>query len=216
MKKYLCFLILPIITVIAQIGYMDTFQRFLSYMLYVVVESGVSFCVYILIEKLLKKYTKTSSMAIITSIMIFLDQGIKLLIWKFNVKFHIIGELLQIRISKNINQMAMLNFLKIELSTPIVLTLKILCLALLIFVYIKFKNNYPQIKPIMILLLSAQLANILDSALWGYTLDYVYFYKLTTYDLKDFYIDSSVAIGFYTYIKIAIQKESEKKKLQKS
>lgn len=45
-----------------------------------------------------------------------------------------------------------------------------------------------------IMFLTAMTASVIDSALWGFTVDYLNFYQLFCHDLKDLYVDT--AVGF--------------------
>jgi hypothetical protein len=42
--------------------------------------------------------------------------------------------------------------------------------------------------------LTAMTASVIDSALWGFTVNYLNFYQLFCHDLKDLYVDT--AVGF--------------------
>ena len=59
---------------------------------------------------------------------------------------------------------------------------------------IKWKQKNQYYAYAYILFLTAMTASVIDSALWGFTVDYLNFYHLFCHDLKDLYVDT--AVGF--------------------
>ena len=123
-----------------------------------------------------------------------IDQLIKIIIYKFDFHAKLVGSLLRIEPTENLNQTAMFNFLNLELDNTFIIIFKAVLILALFFIFIKLKNKGTCIWYAFVLLLSASIANLADSVAWGYSLDYVLFSRLTCYDLKDFYVDT--AIGF--------------------
>ncbi|MDE6709847.1 MAG: signal peptidase II, partial [Oscillospiraceae bacterium] len=134
-------------------------------------------------------------MAVLTAVILsVVDQLIKIIIYTFDFNAKLVGSLLRIEPTENLNQTAMFNFLNLELDSTFIIIFKAVLILVLFFIFIKLKNKGAYIWYAFVLLFSASIANLADSVAWGYTLDYVLFSRLTCYDLKDFYVDT--AIGF--------------------
>ena len=195
MKKILIFFIVPLSTVLFNIVHFDTVFQWLSSFVYIFVNVTFSIVCYKLFDSN-RLSTKSSKKQIIILIiaLTLIDQLIKVIIHFTQSSIGIIGEIFRIKISKNTNQTAMFNLFGIELDTLLITIMKLFLIVLLIVFFMKIKNKSNNLWCAFILLLSASIANFIDSAVWGYTLDYIYFYRLVCYDLKDFYVDT--AIGY--------------------
>lgn len=191
MKKILCFLILPVVFILTRVPLVKEASQIISFGLFI----AVNFTVSLLFYFILKKVEFTLPMAILTAVLLSAaDQIIKIIIYKFDLSTELVGYFLRIEPTKNLNQMAMLNFLNLELNHTFIIIFKAFWVLALFCIFIKLKNKSAYIWYAFVLLLSASIANLADSIAWGYTLDYVFFSRLTCYDLKDFYVDT--AIGF--------------------
>lgn len=191
MKKILCFLILPVVFILTRVPLVKEASQIISFGLFI----AVNFTVSLLFYFILKKVEFTLPMAILTAVLLSAaDQIIKIIIYKFDLSTELVGYFLRIEPTKNLNQMAMLNFLNLELNHTFIIIFKAFWVLVLFCIFIKLKNKSAYIWYAFVLLLSASIANLADSIAWGYTLDYVFFSRLTCYDLKDFYVDT--AIGF--------------------
>lgn len=191
MKKILCFLILPVVFILTRVPLVKEASQIISFGLFI----AVNFTVSLLFYFILKKVEFTLPMAILTAVLLSAaDQIIKIIIYKFDLSTELVGYFLRIEPTKNLNQMAMLNFLNLEPNHTFIIIFKAFWVLALFCIFIKLKNKSAYIWYAFVLLLSASIANLADSIAWGYTLDYVFFSRLTCYDLKDFYVDT--AIGF--------------------
>ncbi len=190
-KKIWCFLVLPIIFVAARIWTAADLSQLISFGLFVAASFLVSLLLYFLLCKIDFTLKKTIFMI---AFLALTDQLLKLVIYKNKFGANLIGPLLRIEMTKNVNQTAMFNYFDLEFDTLVVIIFKIVTFLVLCCIFAGLKNKSANIVQMFILLLSADISNIADSVIWGYTLDYVYFYKLTCYDLKDFYVDTAIGI----------------------
>lgn len=191
MKKILCFLILPVVFILTRVPLVKEASQIISFGLFI----AVNFTVSLLFYFILKKVEFTLPMAILTAVLLSAaDQIIKIIIYKFDLSTELVGYFLRIEPTKNLNQMAMLNFLNLELNHTFIIIFKAFWVLALFCIFIKLKNKSAYIWYAFVLLLSASIANLADSIAWGYTLDYVFFSRLTCYDLKDFYVDTGIGL----------------------
>lgn len=191
MKKILCFLILPVAFILTRIPLLKEASQIISFGLFIAVDFTVSILFYFI----LKKVEFTLPRAILTAVLLSVtDQLIKIIIYKFDLSTKLVGYFLRIEPTKNLNQNAMFNFLNLELNSTFIIIFKAVLVLALFCIFIKLKNKSAYIWYAFVMLLSASITNLADSVAWGYTLDYVFFSRLTCYDLKDFYVDT--AIGF--------------------
>lgn len=123
-----------------------------------------------------------------------LDQVIKLVISCLNVEGIIWNDIVGIKTVMNKEQMAILNFLKINLGDSTIAFIKLIIIVAISVVFLSIKKKNRNCIYSFIFLLAASIATLLDSMIWGYTLDYIYFAGFTCYDLKDFYVNT--ALGF--------------------
>jgi len=191
MKKTLCFLILPIIFIITRLPFIKEPQQLVSFGLFILADYGVSLLFYFILNKTGSALTRSVLSALILSAA---DQLLKIAVYISDIRIRLIGDFLKIQPTENLNQTAMFNFLGLEFGRVPVIIFKAVIVLALIFIFWKLKYKSPYLWHAFTLLLSAGLVTLADSVFWGYTLDYVYFYRLTCYDLKDFYVDA--AIGF--------------------
>ena len=204
----LMFLIVPLCTIIFQLFYINTVKQAVSSIIYI----GVNFCFSLLCYKLFNKANINLSnskvkIAVLIISLSAIDQILKIIIHISQARFNIIGEFFCIKISKNINQAAALNLFGIEINTLFIALMKLLLIILIIIAFKKFKKKSNNLLCAFVLLLAGSISNFIDSAVWGYTLDYIYFYKLVCYDLKDFYVDTSVG---YLLIAFLFSKKEQK------
>lgn len=94
----------------------------------------------------------------------------------------------------NRGQSALYSFFNIHMQTAVIIIQKILIFGAVTVVYIKWKQKNQYYAYAYILFLTAMTASVIDSALWGFTVDYLNFYQLFCHDLKDLYVDT--AVGF--------------------
>ena len=191
MKKILCFLILPVVFILTRVPIVKEASQIISFGLFI----AVNFTVSLLFYFILKKVEFTLPMAILTAVLLSAaDQIIKIIIYKFDLSTELVGYFLRIEPTKNLNQTAMFNFLNLELNRTFIIIFKAVFVLALFCIFIKLKNKSAYIWYAFVLLLSAGIANLADSVAWGYTLDYVFFSRLTCYDLKDFYVDTGIGL----------------------
>ncbi len=205
MKKTLCFLVFPVIFIITRLPLVKEPAQLVSFGLFILAGYGVSLLLYFLLNKIGFTWIKAFLTALI---LLTADQLLKIAVYISDVNVRLIGDFLKIQPTENLNQTAMFNFLGLELDGGFVIIFKIVIILVLLLIFIKIKNKSPYLWHAFTLLLAAGLSNLADSVFWGYTLDYVYFYRLTCYDLKDFYVDT--AIGFVLMEIILKRKEAVK------
>ncbi len=191
MKKTLCFLIFPAVFIITRLPLVKEPEQLVSFGLFILLGYVISLPFYFIMNKMRFDPLRSVIAALILSAA---DQLLKIAVYISDIRVKLIGDFLRIQPTENLNQTAMFNFLGLELDGGFVIIFKIVIILVLLLIFIKIKNKSPYLWHAFILLLAAGLSNLADSVFWGYTLDYVYFYRLTCYDLKDFYVDT--AIGF--------------------
>lgn len=191
LKKILCFFILPVAFILTRIPLVKETSQIISFGLFISVDFAVSLLFYFMLKRI--KFNLQKS--VITAVALAAaDQLIKVIVYRFDFNLKIVGDFLRIEPTKNLNQTAMFNFLGLELNGTFIIIFKAVLLLVLFYIFVKAKYKGVYLEYAFVLLLSASIATLADSVAWGYTLDYVYFSKLTCYDLKDFYVDT--AIGF--------------------
>lgn len=192
MKK-LFFFVSPVLFIFFSIWMFKTEKQFISSIVFIIINYAASIVLYMVLKT--GKIEKRKGI-VIASIMILsiLDQGIKFIINEWNIGFPVLGDIFAIRPTKNLNQTAMFNFFDVEIDTGWILLVKLFAIGVIVlcFKYVKHKNDTCFYA--FILFMGAAVSNFFDTLFWGYTLDYVYFYKLTCYDLKDFYVDAAVGL----------------------
>lgn len=201
MKKLLCFMIFPLVFICSRITYLNELYELKSYMLFLGFDFLICIIMYGLTTKILKQTYKVHDIVIFIVLGSSIDQVLKLIVCKYKMNISVLGDLLQIKQTKNINQMAALNILNIELNTNIIVIIKIFVLIVLLTLLIKNRKKKNNLVYAFLFWVMAALSNVLDSIFWGYTLDYVYFYHLTCYDLKDFYVDMAIGCFLLYFLK---------------
>lgn len=174
-----------------RVRYISGIYHVISFGLFIAVDFVMSLLFYFILSRIKFTFPKSLSAAVILTAA---DQLLKIVIYKFDVNAKLAGSLLRIEPTPNLNQTAMFNLLGLELNGTFIIAFKAVIIVLLCCIFLKIKNKSVCLWYAFVLLLSAGISTLADSAVWGYTLDYVYFSKLTCYDLKDFYVDA--AIGF--------------------
>ena len=192
MKDRYYFVIFPMLLILTRIRYINNIYDVISYLLFGVVNYAISIVLFIKMKRMSDVNLKKIIILILS--LVSLDQLIKLIIDRYDINVNILGKLFRIEPTKNMEQNAALNFLKIDLDDSLIIVFKLLLIFILFGIYFIVKNKNRNYMSVFILLMSAAIVTLIDSVFWGYTLDYIYFNKLTCYDLKDFYVDT--AIGF--------------------
>ncbi len=126
--------------------------------------------------------------------LIGVDQLIKVFVDCCDIELNIIGDMVRIKPTQNMEQTAIFNLFKIDCPDYVVIMVKMLAVVAILVVFLAIKKKNRNRILAFILLMSAAIATLKDSLFWGYTLDYIYFHGFTCYDLKDFYVDA--ALGF--------------------
>ena len=210
-KYYPLFLVIPLSSLLYYIKRMDSIEVVLSFILYVAVSFILMVLLWEFISLIDSRYDikKLSVTAVTAAVLVILDQLIKLVLY-YNTGFEtgIFGRLFMIKQTHNINQTGLFNFLNIEITQAHAIIFKTVILAVIICFYWFCKTE--MLKKSLTLLIAAAAANILDSVFYGYTLDYIHFYRITTYDLKDFYVDAGVS----AFILCILINENNKSKIK--
>ena len=132
--------------------------------------------------------------------------------YKFDIHFNIIGTAFRIRPTQNLNQTAMFHFFDINMDWIMVAILKLVIIALIIFIFLRIPNKNLNYTCAFVLFLSAGITNLMDTLMWGDTLDYFLFEGFLCYDLKDFYVD--IGLGFVLIELIKMQKKEKIENVQ--
>ncbi|MDD6083390.1 MAG: signal peptidase II [Oscillospiraceae bacterium] len=198
----LWFLIFPIIIISFRIQNIYSYEDGLSNLLFLIVNFLFSVVIYnvFLIPKINSKTDKRVGMFVISFLVIF-DQLIKIIIYNFDINnIYLIGDLLSVTQRKNIHQIGILNHFNINLQNNVIVLVKVVTLIIALILwrlsakkFIKDRGNFNKC---FILLISSALCTILDSVIWGYTLDYILFKHVFCYDLKDFYVNTAIGYLF--------------------
>ncbi|MBR1742742.1 MAG: signal peptidase II [Lachnospiraceae bacterium] len=199
----LCFFLVPMITVCANLKYVKNGQEAFSYFLFILCDFFICVFLFTLLRCFFSPLSRKGpgKFFLFTSVGVLLDQVIKVVISFYGGSFYLLGKYVQISPTKNENQMAVLNRFDIEIPGTIILVAKLILVFGILFVYFRFdrknsdlkvKNQTGFVNMFFVLFLAAGISNFLDSAFWGYTLDYMRFWHLTVYDLKDFYVDAAI------------------------
>lgn len=191
--KMLYFLIIPVAHVFSKVHLFDSKIQIVSSICYVIINLAMSYVICSLIKKCNIDSVRKSAIIVVFGIL--LDQFIKCFIYKFDVHFNIIGTVFKIKPTQNIHQNGMFNYFDIKLDTSMIVLFKasVLIMVVVFFVRLKYKNFNRNCA--FLLYISAGIATLLDSLLWGYTLDYFSFTGFTCYDLKDFYVNVAAGLG---------------------
>lgn len=129
--------------------------------------------------------------------LILLDQGIKLWVHFFipmGSKIPLLEKYYYLMPRHNIRNSALLSHFKIDFIPILFMILfKIIAFVYILFMYrylINSKENYALkfwSDAFIIFALSAQICSLIDTSVWGYSLDYLYIYRVLVLDLKDLY-----------------------------
>lgn len=208
-QKSLIFFLIPLIQVFGCIKYIDSLDRLISFLIFIIACAIVSMTIYHSVKFIDSKYNiyKITTCSWVIVLLVFIDQAIKIILEHTGFNGKVIGEFVMIKQTHNINQTALFNCFNIELDRWIVLLFKVFVFAVLLCLYKKIKTKDAMIA--FILLITAQISNILDTIIRNYTLDYIYFYKLTCYDFKDFLVDAGVASFLVSFISNNLKKHKE-------
>lgn len=189
MKKALFFLTVPVITVLSRIYLVNEASQVISFGLFILIDFVISLIIFIISNEKEFDLSKSIILAVFLAV---IDQLLKIVINIYDFKTKLVGELLRIEPTKNLNQTAMFNLFSLEFDRLFIIIFKAVLVVIILFIFIKINSKSKNIWCAFVLLLTASLSNFIDSIAWGYTLDYLYFYKLTCYDLKDFFVDTGV------------------------
>ena len=208
---YLFFGVIPLSSIFYYIKYLNSAYVITSFLLYVF----ISFIVMALLWKLISIMTlhwdikKHFVIFVIVAFLVTLDHLIKLVLLKIKFETSVIGDLVLIKHRRNLSQNGILNFLNIETSRLSMIVFKVIIIAAIICCYNLFKSQTA--KKAYTLIAAGAVSNLLDSVFYGYTLDYIHFHKIVTYDLKDYYVDTGVSVIILLIFLSEIKKSKEKK-----
>lgn len=206
-KEKLLFLIIPLIQVLLSLRYFKSYKQIVSSILFIASSFIISLILFKILSKFSLKYSISHKFANLIVVLVFtiLDQINKLFLECTGLNCNIFGDYLQIKQTKNENQMAILNHFSIEPNITLIVIIKFLLLAAILFCLYRFDNK--NLKFGFILLVSSQLSSFLDSLFRGYVLDSFYYYKLVCYDIKDYYVDAGIAIIIMSIVSLQNDKE---------
>ena len=125
-------------------------------------------------------------------VLVAVDQLVKIIIYRQgDFEIELISKGLSLKPSYNMYHTAMLSFLQLEINAAIIMCVKILTgLIMIVGVYLVMKKNKMIEEGVILLVLfcSGLFSSLVDSLVWGYTLDYICFPFYTVIDLKDIYL----------------------------
>lgn len=187
------FLIFPVIFVLWRAYRFGGTWQIISSLAYIAVSGGISIGIFktVMKQNLLKKKKKLIAYVVFA---VLADQLIKVIIYQYQPDINLIGKALRIQMVLNREQSALYSFFNIHMQTAVIIIQKILIFGAVTVLYIKWKQKNQYYAYAYILFLTAMTASVIDSALWGFTVDYLNFYQLFCHDLKDLYVDT--AVGF--------------------
>lgn len=211
--NYLVFFIMPLSSALIYLKYMKSAERVIGLLMFVFICVSISALLWKSVSIVsshfdIKKFNVT---VITVAALAAIDHFIKLVLSKTGFEASIVGKYLMIMHSYNLNQNGIFNHLNIETSQLTMIFFKAAILAIVICLYKLFKSETA--RKAYIFVAASALASLLDTIFYGYTLDYVYFYKVMTYDLKDFYVDAGWSVIIMLILKNEIKKLKEKKKV---
>ena len=213
LKHYLVFFIMPLFSAVFYLKYMKSAERVIGLLMYVFICVIISALLWKAVSVVSSHFDirKLNVTVITAAALAAIDHLIKLVLSKTGFETSIIGKYLMIKHSHNLNQNGIFNHLNIETSQLTMIFFKAAILAAVICLYKLFKTETA--RKAYVFVAASALANFLDTLFYGYTLDYVYFYKVMTYDLKDFYVDAGWSVIFMLIFINEIKKSKEKKKV---
>ena len=187
------FLIFPVIFVLWRAYRFGGVWQIISSLAYIAVSGGISIGIFktMMKQNLLKKKKKLIAYVVFA---VLADQLIKVIICQYQPDINLIGKALRIQMVLNREQSVLYSFFNIHMQTAVIIIQKILIFGAVTVVYIKWKQKNQYYAYAYIMFLTAMTASVIDSALWGFTVDYLNFYQLFCHDLKDLYVDT--AVGF--------------------
>lgn len=177
------------------IQYIKGIDNVIATLIYLITNFAVCILFYVTIKKLdsIKRFYSIQTGVCIVCL-VCIDQAIKWINSCLNINVIIWNDIIGIHPIMNKEQMALLNFCKIDLPDAIIILMKAVLIIVIVGVFLRIKKKNRNCLFAFIFLLSAGIATLLDSMIWGYTLDYIYFAGITCYDLKDFYVDTAIGI----------------------
>lgn len=194
MKDVFYFLLIPLLECVFYARKIKETDDILTLFIYIVVSFSISIFLLVATNKILnvKKIDLRKVFAWIV-FLVLLDQMVKICVYFCKIDEIVWYDVFGIKQIRNEEQMAVLNFLKIDLEDALIIFIKAMLIitVLVIFCCIRKKNR--NIIYAFIFFMSSAVATFLDSIFWGYTLDYIFFVGFVCYDLKDFYVNTAVA-----------------------
>lgn len=152
------------------------------------------------------------------SILILIEQGLKLLIdqFLFDKNYNLIGDYVQFKPYLNVKYSWINSLFDLGISRMlhIILVILVLAITFVIYQFLKTKNVEGQfIDWLFIFVFSAVFCSLIDKVFWGGSLDYIALKGLFIFDLKDFYMTISegmlIVMAVFDYKKIRRVNEKE-------
>jgi len=204
------FALVPFLQVVPSVIYFTSYKQYISSVMFIVGAFLVSIIMYkVLLIVLENKNNYFIKLSLVSILLLLIDQIQKALLLISNINLRIIGDYFQIKQMRNYNQNSILNYLDLGISKEYAILLKICVIILPIVFFIKTKNSKMKIG--LMLLIVASVASLVDTILRGYVLDSIYYFKLFCLDIKDYYIQTAVAIIIAEYFEGEIRKQKDRK-----
>lgn len=156
-------------------------------------------------QKILKE--KLAYLSLITSLFVLADQFTKFLTTQYwVVHFDIIDGFFRLMYSENTG----IAF-SIPMNMAIMISLNILLMILVIFLYIKELNHKSNLALLAVsLILGGGLGNMLDRLFNGYVIDFISIWKYPIFNLADVWVTAGVLSVVFFYDKIKKNQKSVK------
>lgn len=208
MKKYLysiAFAIMPILNMIMKIivGQTNELKHYIALFIPILIFILLS---YFTISRFEKYNYAIKYIPISVIILTLIDQLIKLILYKFlgNGEIYIPGSMYVIRIVKNEQINALFNIIGVSLPAWITTFARIFTLVFVWFFLKYCKRKYGRdiyLTLAEIFTFAMIVSALIDSTIWGYTLDFIVFRGLQAIDIKDIYAQIGVGSLFVYLIK---------------
>ena len=212
LKYYLVFFISPLVIALCDIKYMKSVDRVIGLLMFIFISVIISVALWKAVSLVSSHFDikKLNVTVVMVAALAAIDHLIKLVLSKTGFETSIIGKYFMIKHSHNINQNGIFNHFKIETSQLNMIIFKSAILLIVICLYRLFKSETA--RKVYVLFAAGALAHFFDTLFYGYTLDYIYFYKVMTYDLKDYYIDAGVSVLILLFLINENRKTNEKRR----
>lgn len=194
MKDVFYFLLIPLLECLFYARNIKEADDILTLFIYVIISFLISIILFATTNSILSdKRLDLRKVCVWIAFLVLLDQILKMLVSFCKIDKIIWCDVFGIKPIRNEEQMAVLNFLKIDLGDVLIVFIKVVLIITILAIFSCLRKKNRNRIYAFIFLMSSAIATFLDSIIWGYTLDYIYFVGIVYYDLKDFYVNTALA-----------------------